>query len=169
MSTKIYKLQYLSLCSAYFKYEDRSKILSINWIYGEKPILRFCVFPLRKSKWLFIFPEAWIEEGNLGENFETWVFIFSLNLSIFHPTLIEMQFWVFNLENSTLGLKQLFWVQVWKKPSHEKKNWFSKKFEVSNPYLANFSLNLSFHVYFWLIQFSWVSCFTHHIESPNMI
>ena len=40
---------------------------------------------------------------------------------------------------------------------------------MSNPYLVNFSLSLSFHVYFSLIQFSWVSYFTQHTKTQNMI
>ena len=50
-----------------------------------------------------------------------------------------------------------------------KKNLFSKKFKVSNPYLANFSFSFSFLVLIWLTKFSWLSFFTYHLETLDMI
>ena len=46
------------------------------------------------------------------EIFETWVFIFSPNSSIFFQISIKVTFWLFNLENYALGLKQLSCSQV---------------------------------------------------------
>ena len=46
LSTKVYKLQYISFYSIDFKYEDRFRNLSRNIIYCEKPILIFWVLHL---------------------------------------------------------------------------------------------------------------------------
>ena len=112
MSTKVSKLQYLGLFSSNFKYEDRSRNISIKKFRGEKPILIFWVLYLQNLLWLFIFLEGWNQARDPEQIFETWFFFFSPNSSILFQISIEVTFWLFNLENYALGLEQLFWAQV---------------------------------------------------------
>ena len=60
--------------------------------------------------WLFIFRHGWTEDREHEEIFETSVFIFLLNSSIFFRISVDMQFWFFNMEKYTLNIRQLFYV-----------------------------------------------------------
>jgi hypothetical protein len=73
---EIFKFKYLGLYSFDLKNGDSSRKLELERRHGEKPILRFWVFHLRKLLWLFTSPEAeqWAQDPR--EIFETWVFIF---------------------------------------------------------------------------------------------
>ena len=72
----LFKFEYLNFCSSDWKTEDSSRKLEIERRHGEKPILRFWVFHLYKSLWLFTSLEAKPWAWDPGEIFETWVFIF---------------------------------------------------------------------------------------------
>ena len=54
----IFKFEYLGFYSSDWKTEDSSGKIEIGRRHGEKSILRFWVFHLRKSLWLFTSPEA---------------------------------------------------------------------------------------------------------------
>ena len=54
--TEIFKFKYLGFCSSDRKSEDSSRNIKIERRHGEKPLLIFWVFHLRKSLWLFNFP-----------------------------------------------------------------------------------------------------------------
>ena len=87
LSPEIFKSHYLGFYSSDFKTEDSSENLSIKRIHGEKPILIFWVFHLRKSLWLFNFLEGlksgpWPRRNfwNMGFYFFTQIFHFHSNL-----------------------------------------------------------------------------------------
>ena len=73
---KIFKFKYLGLYSSDLKNGDSSRKLELERRHGEKTILIFWVFNLWKSLWLSTSPEAEPWARDLGEMFETWVFIF---------------------------------------------------------------------------------------------
>ena len=73
---EIFKFKYLGLCSSDWKTKDSSGNPKIDRRHGEKTIFIFWVFHLWKSLWLFTSPEVEPWARDLGEIFETWVFIF---------------------------------------------------------------------------------------------
>lgn len=72
----IFKIEYLGFYSSDWKTEDSSGKLEIGRRHGQKPIFIYLFFHLHKSLWLFTSPKVKPWARDLGEIFETWVFIF---------------------------------------------------------------------------------------------
>ena len=82
---------------------------------------------------------------DLGDIFETWVFIFSTKYTIFFQISIKVTFWLINIEKYALSLKQLSSAQPGNFLNHEEEFVFEKILSVES-ILGQFFIKFQFHV-----------------------